>query len=323
MTGGGSGSGANNARKPLKTLQSEEESPTQVQQRNVREAEMLTSNLGESGISQHEILGDISVLKELAILQESMEWFALRISDFANDLRQPLGVGSVTADHVDGTIKVLTNLALEFDDLANTCLLVLHLEVSLVFACLCRSEANCFVGSGSRAMLPLFASQLGGASERDLRPRSRYDGAGRESAKVHQSAGRYGGGDAGHFASAENKSEWAQRVVDGLTHSLQRRTFFQYIFEGLAHLAARILISAANYMESIDEAGVQRMCRNALSLKQTLGSITSSREVSLDQTVSFYEMFYKEPQVSRKILSHDHSAQMILNTVCLPFRRRF
>lgn len=29
----------------------------------------------------------------------------------------------------DGTIRVLTNLALEFDDLANTCLLVLHLEV--------------------------------------------------------------------------------------------------------------------------------------------------------------------------------------------------
>lgn len=29
----------------------------------------------------------------------------------------------------DGTIKVLSNLALEFDDLANTCLLVLHLEV--------------------------------------------------------------------------------------------------------------------------------------------------------------------------------------------------
>lgn len=34
----------------------------------------------------------------------------------------------------DGTIKVLTNLALEFDELANTCLLVLHLEVGLVNA---------------------------------------------------------------------------------------------------------------------------------------------------------------------------------------------
>lgn len=53
-------------------MTSEEESPMQVQQRNIREAEMLTSNLGEGGISQHEILSDIGVLKELAILQESM-----------------------------------------------------------------------------------------------------------------------------------------------------------------------------------------------------------------------------------------------------------
>lgn len=53
-------------------MTSEEESPTQVQQRNIREAEMLTSNLGESFISHQEILSDIGVLKELAILQESM-----------------------------------------------------------------------------------------------------------------------------------------------------------------------------------------------------------------------------------------------------------
>lgn len=53
-------------------MASEEESPTQIQQRNIREAEMLTSNLGEGGISQQEILSDVSVLKELAILQESM-----------------------------------------------------------------------------------------------------------------------------------------------------------------------------------------------------------------------------------------------------------
>lgn len=60
------------ARKTVKSMASEEESPTQVQQRNIREAEMLTSNLGEGGISHHEILSDISVLKELAIMQESM-----------------------------------------------------------------------------------------------------------------------------------------------------------------------------------------------------------------------------------------------------------
>ena len=109
---------------------SEEESPVDVQQRNIREAEMLISNLGKDGISQQEILADISVLKELAILQESMEWFSGRISEFANDLRRPLGNG-LTTGVADGTIKVLTNLALEFDELANTCLLVLHLEVKM------------------------------------------------------------------------------------------------------------------------------------------------------------------------------------------------
>lgn len=51
---------------------SEDESMLQIQQRNIREAEMLTSNLGEGGISQQEILSDVGVLKELAILQQSM-----------------------------------------------------------------------------------------------------------------------------------------------------------------------------------------------------------------------------------------------------------
>jgi exocyst complex component 4 len=120
----------------------DEDSPTQIQQRNIKEAEMLTSNLGDGGISQHEILSDIGVLKELAILQESMEWFAYRINEFAMDLKRPINCVSKSSTNVslpaelvqpitikDGTIKVLTNLALEFDELANICLLVLHLEV--------------------------------------------------------------------------------------------------------------------------------------------------------------------------------------------------
>lgn len=116
---------------------SEDDTMTQIDQRNVREAEMLTSNLGEGGITQQEILSDVGVLKELAILQQSMEWFSLRISEFARDLRKPIASG--LASNVDmlcgpvtvneGTVKVLANLALEFDELANTCLLVLHLEV--------------------------------------------------------------------------------------------------------------------------------------------------------------------------------------------------
>lgn len=80
------------------------------------------------------------------------EWFSHRITEFANDLRKPISRSpclessndidsSVTVK--DGTIKVLTNLALEFDDLANTCLLVLHLEVRVqCFHYLRSSEKN-------------------------------------------------------------------------------------------------------------------------------------------------------------------------------------
>lgn len=72
----------------------------------------------------------------------------------------------------------------------------------------------------------------------------------------------------------------------------------QYVFEGLAHLAARILITASNYMETIDQNGVQRMVRNSLALQQTLSSITASREVALDHARNFYEILYMDPEVS-------------------------
>lgn len=70
-------------RRPLKRHQhhqtSEEESPDDVRDRNRREAEILASNLGEGGVSQQEILSDMSLLKELAQLQESMVWQYLYI----------------------------------------------------------------------------------------------------------------------------------------------------------------------------------------------------------------------------------------------------
>jgi hypothetical protein len=49
----------------------EEESPEDVRQRNLREAEILAGNLGEGAINAHEILSDVSQLRGLAQLQES------------------------------------------------------------------------------------------------------------------------------------------------------------------------------------------------------------------------------------------------------------
>uniref|UniRef100_A0A182QEV9 Exocyst complex component Sec8 n=1 Tax=Anopheles farauti TaxID=69004 RepID=A0A182QEV9_9DIPT len=290
----------------MKTEPSEEESPTQVQQRNVREAEMLTSNLGEGGISQQEILSDVGVLKELAILQESMEWFASRITEFAQELKKPIVNGFVTASPIstpgspspagtativnspvivkDGMIKVLINLALEFEELANTCLLVLHLEV----------RVQCFHYLRSS---PSDRYKANNPNKNDsLEP----------DAKVLK------------------LTKVLSDMDEALSSTLHPRKT-KYVFEGLAHLAARILIMAANSMEYIDHSGVQRMCRNALALQQTLSSITTSREVALDYARSFYEMFYLDPEeILTAIVEKgaQFTEMQYLNALQLIFRNR-
>lgn len=50
----------------------EDESPEDVRQRNVKEAEILASNIGEGGIQLSELLSDVNQLKKLALLHESM-----------------------------------------------------------------------------------------------------------------------------------------------------------------------------------------------------------------------------------------------------------
>lgn len=89
------------------------------------------------------------------------EWFSYRISDFANELRQPVIGTNESVIIKDGTIKVLTNIALEFDELANTCLLVLHLEVSVFVSCHLLAIAKLFrCVPGARAMLSLSQREL-------------------------------------------------------------------------------------------------------------------------------------------------------------------
>lgn len=269
-------------RTPLKANMfgpSEEESPTQVQYRNIKEADMLSSNLGEGEISRNDILSDVGVLKELAILQESMEWFSYRIAEFANDLRKPIYHEKVSSNSDintqfiinDGTIKVLTNLALEFEELANTCLLVLHLEVRVQ----CFHYLRLTPSNKRRDSLSSKADTL----EPDPR--------------------------------VVKLTKVLSDMDEALNSTLHPRKA-KYIFEGLAHLASRILIMSSNYMERIYQYDVQLMCRNALALQQTLSSITASREVALDHARNYYEMFYMDPEelITNVVEKGSHFSEM-------------
>lgn len=50
-------------------------------------------------------------------------------------------------------------------------------------------------------------------------------------------------------------------------------------------------------MKVIDDAGIQRMCRNVFALQQTLTNITMTREVALDHARHYFELFFLTPEV--------------------------
>lgn len=58
---------------------------------------MLTGNLGDKLIPQNEILRDVSDLKALANLHESMEWLAARLKAFFTNLPQTSGKSVFTS----------------------------------------------------------------------------------------------------------------------------------------------------------------------------------------------------------------------------------
>lgn len=235
----------------------DEESPEDIRQRNRKEAEILASNLGEGGVSSNEILSDMNLLKELAQLQESMEWFSVRMLNFTRDFRQePINTPQIVTGTVDtpppvspGTLQQLTSLAQEFDELANTCLLLLHLEV----------RVQCF---------------------HYLLVQSDYN------KETHEPDPK-----------VLELSRVLANVDEAMTSSLHPRKC-KYIFEGLGHLIAKILISSCQYMKVIDEVGIQRMCRNVFALQQTLTNITMTREIALDHARHYFELFFLTPDVS-------------------------
>uniref|UniRef100_A0A8C7L929 Exocyst complex component Sec8 n=1 Tax=Oncorhynchus kisutch TaxID=8019 RepID=A0A8C7L929_ONCKI len=223
-----------------------------------KESEVLTGNLGDKLIPQNEILRDVSDLKALANLQESMEWLASRLKGFFINLPHaangsPGSDSQVTNESVrsrDQILQTLTDLSRAFQDIADRCLLVLHLEV----------RVHCF-----HYLIPL-AKQGNYAIVANVESMD-YD----------------------PLVVKLNKDISAIEEVMGA--ALQQHKF-QYIFEGLGHLISCILINGAQYFKRISESGIKKMCRNIFVLQQNLTNITMSREADLDFARQYYEMLY-------------------------------
>uniref|UniRef100_A0A8C1ZB50 Exocyst complex component Sec8 n=1 Tax=Cyprinus carpio TaxID=7962 RepID=A0A8C1ZB50_CYPCA len=118
---------------PRQIRQKREEEEDFTRAAFAKESEVLTGNLGDKLIPQNEILRDVSDLKALANLQESMEWLATRLRGFFSNLPLssiPLSPAVKNVRSREQILQTLTDLSRSFQDIADRCLLVLHLEVS-------------------------------------------------------------------------------------------------------------------------------------------------------------------------------------------------
>ncbi|XP_028345526.1 exocyst complex component 4 isoform X4 [Physeter macrocephalus] len=213
-----------------------------------KESEVLIGNLGDKLIPSQDILRDVSDLKALANMHESLEWLAGRTKSAFSNLSTSQNLSPAQDNHVnvdlppvsEQIMQTLSELAKSFQDMADRCLLVLHLEV----------RVHCF-----HYLIPL-------AKEGNYAIVANVESM-----------------DYDPLVVKLNKDISA--IEEAMSASLQQHKF-QYIFEGLGHLISCILINGAQYFRRISESGIKKMCRNIFVLQQNLTNITMSREADLD-----------------------------------------
>ncbi|XP_054420250.1 exocyst complex component 4 [Pteronotus mesoamericanus] len=223
-----------------------------------KESEVLIGNLGDKLIPPQDILRDVSDLKALANMHESLEWLAGRTKSAFSNLSTSQMLSPAQESHVtmdlppvsEQIMQTLGELAKSFQDMADRCLLVLHLEV----------RVHCF-----HYLIPL-------AKEGNYAIVANVESM-----------------DYDPLVVKLNKDISA--IEEAMSASLQQHKF-QYIFEGLGHLISCILINGAQYFRRISESGIKKMCRNIFVLQQNLTNITMSREADLDFARQYYEMLY-------------------------------
>ncbi|XP_055946904.1 exocyst complex component 4-like isoform X1 [Argiope bruennichi] len=111
------------------------ESPEDIRLRNKEESELLIRNLHSEEHESWEIINDCTVLFNLAVLQESLQWFSEQLLTFVEDFKygsrethqeRPEGAAEL---HALNAATGLKKLAKEYEDFSDVCLLALHLEV--------------------------------------------------------------------------------------------------------------------------------------------------------------------------------------------------
>ena len=233
-----------------------DESPEDVHLRNKRETELLISNITQDSlIPGNEVLNEVEQLKNLAQLQEAMEYLGfecIRLADglpTRQSMKSELDIVEFSSTYIQDEKQIATfkRLGKEFIEFSECILLVLHLE--------CR--VHCFY-----YLLRLFyqSSFVSNADNQEI-----------------------------DQEVLEFNKDLA--LIDEQLNIYLQNYKLRYIFEGLSHLVSTILINNVVNLKRITDNGVKRMCKNIFSIQQQLTGITLNREVALDYCRQYYELF--------------------------------
>lgn len=242
-----------------------EESPEDIRLRNQQEVSILLSNLGQKkDIPSTEIFSNVNDLKMVAHMHEGLEWLSIRTQEMCDALK--CGKDNPAEDNnLSEALRKLKEFATDLQEKANTCLLLLHLEV----------RVHCFY-----YLLPLVAEghfttavgSLGGGS-------------------TNSPDVAHGGGHGTQDTDRQvlDLAADLSRIEEALSNAVQPRKH-KYVFEGLGLVIAVILMNAVPQIHRINELGVKRICRDIYAIQQKLTTISAGREVSLDHACQYFAL---------------------------------
>lgn len=261
------------ARRHFKSRQmsSFDESPEEIRLRNMKETEILIQTLSQEVRDTDVLSSEKGQFRQLAQMQESFEWIAARCKDLVNSIEEmKQQVGHPGLEYFrqlpDVYIATLNSLALDFADLAETVLLMMHLEVRVhCFYNLQQLDSNFFTSPAPPLELEVQTSRT---------------------SQEHYSD------DPKIFPLLDD----LKRMHDELQRASLKSFKMVYIFEGLDHLIATTFINSVNDVKRIKHLGIKRTCRAIYDIQRRLSTITKNRELALDYARQFFELFLTSPE---------------------------
>ncbi|KAJ0180154.1 hypothetical protein K1T71_004745 [Dendrolimus kikuchii] len=138
-----------NWRSAIGDTQDSRHTAQELKQAYEREAEILGSSLGDGAITRKEVVADINVLADLAVLCETMDWLSANIRSIPSMLSGAIKLSDKFHNDISAAAAI-------FDEIAHKCLLFLHLEMRI----------ECFHYLGQEAREGECGAGRGGGAER-------------------------------------------------------------------------------------------------------------------------------------------------------------